>query len=69
MENDIETNVSIRFLADGDCRKFIFPFELFAIENINVYIGKILQETGYNIIIDKISGGGSVVFENPPKFG
>lgn len=59
----------IQFIGNGMTDSFVFPFAVFAPEDVEVYLNDILQTTGYVVAGAGSSAGGTVTFDSPPGSG
>lgn len=67
--NNNEGNPCVQFVSDGVNKEYNFTFEIFDINNIELYLGEEIQEKGFYIIRDKEVIGGKVIFDEAPKVG
>ena len=58
-----------RVTADGWTTTFAFPFSVFSIHDLQVWVDHILYDRGYRVIGAGRRYGGSVVFDAPPPAG
>ncbi|MGE5503270.1 MAG: hypothetical protein ACM31L_02495 [Actinomycetota bacterium] len=59
----------IQYVGDGVLTAFIYPFPVFAPADIEVYLGSARQAGGYTVSGAGTSGGGTVIFAQPPADG
>lgn len=59
----------IQYVGNGTTKEFPYPFAIFAKENIIVYFGDIIQETGYTVSGAGSSDGGYITFTRAPSEG
>ena len=59
----------IRFVATGENKSFDFSFRIFSINDLDVYINDILQDSGYVVTVSPNSIGGNITFNTPPAEG
>lgn len=58
-----------RYVADGHTTTFFFPFSVFSIHDLQVWVDNVLYDRGYRVLGSGRRRGGSVVFEAPPPEG
>lgn len=59
----------IQYTADGEQTEFTYPFPIFAVPDLEVYLGGVLQESGYMVSGAGLSTGGLCVFDTAPADG
>ncbi|MCG5240118.1 glycosyl hydrolase family 28-related protein [Azospirillum doebereinerae] len=59
----------VQYVADGAQRVFTYPFPIFADDDLQVFLGAALQNTGYAVAGAGASAGGSVTFAQAPENG
>jgi hypothetical protein len=56
----------IRYTANGSLTNFSYPFPIFKMEDLKVYIAGVLQNSGYSVTGIGDTNGGVVQFNSPP---
>ena len=59
----------VQYVADGTQTAFPFPFPIFASEDLVVYLGAALRQTGYLVAGSGVTTGGTVTFATAPAAG
>ncbi|MEI6984976.1 MAG: glycosyl hydrolase family 28-related protein, partial [Rhodospirillaceae bacterium] len=59
----------VQYNANGSQTAFYYAFPIFAAEDLTVFIGAALQQTGYTVSGSGSSSGGTVTFATPPTAG
>lgn len=59
----------IQYAADGEQTEFTYPFPIFVVTDLEVYLGDVLQEAGYTVSGAGLSTGGVCVFDTAPADG
>lgn len=57
----------IQYTGDGITKEFSYPFKIFALHNLQVYVAGRLLASGWRI--NKIGEGGKVIFDEAPDAG
>ena len=59
----------VQYVADGALAAFAFPFPVFVVGDLQVFLGAALQSTGYTVAGVGATAGGTVTFTIPPAAG
>jgi hypothetical protein len=59
----------VQYVANGAQTVFTYPFPIFAAADLKVFLGTVLQTTGYTVSGAGASGGGTVTFAAAPTNG
>ncbi|HYG89540.1 MAG TPA: glycosyl hydrolase family 28-related protein [Azospirillum sp.] len=59
----------VQYVADGAQAAFAFPFPIFAVDDLQVFLGAAMQSTGYTVSGAGATAGGTVTFATPPAAG
>ncbi len=56
----------VQYVGDGEQTQFVYPFPIFAVADIAVYLDDTLQADGFTVSGVGVSSGGSVTFDTAP---
>lgn len=59
----------VQYIADGALRVFTYPFPIFAVEDLQVFLGAASQSAGYSVSGAGTTAGGAVTFNTAPTAG
>ena len=68
-EETQSTTPQVQYVGDGVQTSFSFSFQMFNEGSLKVYLGSVLQQTGYTVQTDDEITGGAVVFSTAPASG